>query len=66
MIIKNSGMLPLKKAVLYNTLGQELFTFGNLPVQNVTELPIEVPSTGVYYIKIHLKDVTRSLKFIVE
>ena len=66
VIIKNSGMLPLKKAVLYNSLGQELFTFGNLPVQNFTELPIEVPSTGVYFINVHLKDTSRSLKFIVE
>jgi large repetitive protein len=66
VIIKNSGLLPLQKAVLYNALGQEIFTYGNLPVQEYIELPVEVAGKGVYFIRVHLKDSTKSLKFIVE
>ncbi|WP_029038319.1 HYR domain-containing protein [Salinimicrobium xinjiangense] len=66
LIIKNPDMQSVSKVVLYNSLGQHIYTYLSISDQNLIKLPVEVPSTGVYFTIVHLKDSTKQYKFIVE
>ena len=66
IVIKNAGLLPVKKIVLYNSLGQELRSYNSISVQRITELPVEVPSKGMYFVRVYLENSTSILKFLVD
>ena len=64
--VKNPDLLPVKNAILYNNLGQEIKRFGAISVEPQVTLPIEIYSMGVYYIRVILEEGSKSLKFLVE
>ena len=66
VLIKNPGMLAIDRVVLFNSLGQELGTFNNIETKNTIVLPIEVPSQGMYFVRIYVGTSTSILKFLVE
>ena len=66
VIIKNQQMLPVKNVILYNALGQEIHRYNNPEVKAVMELPIVVPSKGMYFIRVLTEESTLILKFLVD
>ncbi|WZL89632.1 LamG-like jellyroll fold domain-containing protein [Salinimicrobium sp. 3283s] len=66
VVIQNPGLLPLKKAVLFNALGQEIHSYSNIELEKISKLPIKVPNKGMYFVRVYTEDFTRVLKFLVD
>ncbi|MHA6279716.1 LamG-like jellyroll fold domain-containing protein [Salinimicrobium sp. CAU 1759] len=66
IVIGNTNLLPVKKVVLYNSLGQEIQTYRNIQVKTIIELPVELPSAGMYFVRVYTEDSTQILKFLVD
>ncbi|WP_324721749.1 HYR domain-containing protein [Salinimicrobium sp. HB62] len=66
VVIKNPELSPVKKAVLYSSLGQEIYTYRNIQVKTVIELPVDLPAAGMYILRVYTEDSTQALKFLVD
>ncbi|NJW51920.1 LamG-like jellyroll fold domain-containing protein, partial [Salinimicrobium oceani] len=66
VIIENEGLLPVKKAILFNSLGQEIFVYNNIEPTSHIELPVHVQTTGMYFIRVYSEDSVVVHKFLVE
>ncbi|MGB7843234.1 MAG: LamG-like jellyroll fold domain-containing protein [Salinimicrobium sp.] len=66
VIIHNPDLLNIEEAVLFNGIGQELQHISLNSSEAKIPIIIQVPNTGVYFIRVYYSAGTKSLKFLVE
>ncbi|WP_156877258.1 LamG-like jellyroll fold domain-containing protein [Salinimicrobium terrae] len=66
IVINNPELSIVKKVVLFNSLGQEIYTYESIDSKVVIELPVEVPSEGMYFIRVYTEEAILVLKFLVD
>ena len=67
LIIKNYDLLPVKNVILYNTVGQAIYSYSKSEIElgNIIKLPVEVQVKGMYVVRVYLEDSSVALKFLV-
>ena len=65
IVITNPGGIPIKGAILFNGIGQEIKRFYNVSSDETVKLPVDLRSSGVYFINLILEEGKISLKFLV-
>ncbi|MFD0976415.1 LamG-like jellyroll fold domain-containing protein [Salinimicrobium gaetbulicola] len=64
--IENPYLIPIQSAILYNINGQKLSEYGEVPVQQLYEIPIGERASGVYILKLQMEEESKSVKFVVD
>ncbi|WP_423819538.1 LamG-like jellyroll fold domain-containing protein [Salinimicrobium sp. TIG7-5_MAKvit] len=68
LVIKNYDLLPVKNVILYNTMGQAIYSYSKSEIEqgSIIKLPVEVPVKGMYVVRVYLEDSSVALKFLVD